>query len=256
MTSEAAMPSLRGKVALVTGASRGIGREIALALAGAGADVALAGRDTGRLDGVAGEVRALGRTALPVATDVTDRAHVENLVARTVAELGGLDVVVNNSGVVSSVPLLEVTDEEWDRVLDTNLRGVFLVTRAAGRHLVEQGSGKVVNIASNFAFKGVAGHAAYCASKAAVVAFTRTMAVEWARHGVQVNALAPGYVATDLNADVRSDADAEARIVRSVPARRMGRADEMGPWVVLLASSASDYMTGETVTIDGGLTAR
>jgi NAD(P)-dependent dehydrogenase (short-subunit alcohol dehydrogenase family) len=247
---------LDGRVAVVTGASRGIGRAIALALAGAGADVALAGRDVARLDAVAGEIRDGGRRALAVPADVTDRGQVDALVARTVDELGGLDVVVNNSGVVSSLPLLETTDEEWDRVLDTNLRGVFLVTRAAGRHLVEQGSGKVVNIASNFAFKGVAGHAAYCASKAGVVAFTRTMAVEWARYGVQVNALAPGYVETDLNADVRADPDAAARIVRSVPARRMGVADEFGPWAVLLASPASDYMTGETVTIDGGLTAR
>lgn len=247
---------LDGRVAVVTGASRGIGRSIALALAEAGADVALAGRDVARLDAVAGQIRDSGRSALAVPTDVTDRARVDALVARTVDELGGLDIVVNNSGVVSSLPLLEVSDEEWDRVLDTNLRGVFLVTRAAGRHLVEQGSGKVVNIASNFAFKGVAGHAAYCASKAGVVAFTRAMAVEWARYGVQVNALAPGYVETDLNADVRADPDAAERIVRSVPARRMGRADEFGPWVVLLASPASDYMTGETVTIDGGLTAR
>jgi NAD(P)-dependent dehydrogenase (short-subunit alcohol dehydrogenase family) len=247
---------LDGRVAVVTGASRGIGRAIALALAGAGADVALAGRDVARLDAVAGEIRDGGRRALAVPADVTDRGQVDALVARTVDELGGLDVVVNNSGVVSSLPLLEMSDEEWDRVLDTNLRGVFLVTRAAGRHLVQQGSGKVVNIASNFAFKGVAGHAAYCASKAGVVAFTRAMAVEWARFGVQVNALAPGYVETDLNADVRADPDAAARIVRSVPARRMGHADEFGPWVVLLASSASDYMTGETVTIDGGLTAR
>jgi NAD(P)-dependent dehydrogenase (short-subunit alcohol dehydrogenase family) len=247
---------LDGRVAVVTGASRGIGRSIALALAEAGADVALAGRDVARLDAVAGQIRDGGRSALAVPTDVTDRARVDALVARTVDELGGLDIVVNNSGVVSSLPLLEVSDEEWDRVLDTNLRGVFLVTRAAGRHLVGQGSGKVVNIASNFAFKGVAGHAAYCASKAGVVAFTRAMAVEWARYGVQVNALAPGYVETDLNADVRADPDAAERIVRSVPARRMGRADEFGPWVVLLASPASDYMTGETVTIDGGLTAR
>jgi NAD(P)-dependent dehydrogenase (short-subunit alcohol dehydrogenase family) len=247
---------LDGRVAVVTGASRGIGRAIALALAEAGADVALAGRDVARLDAVAGEIRGGGRRAVAVPTDVTNRAQVDALVARTVDELGGLDVVVNNSGVVSSLPLLEVTDEEWDRVLDTNLRGVFLVTRAAGRHLVEQGSGKVVNVASNFAFKGVAGHAAYCASKAGVVGFTRAMAVEWARYGVQVNALAPGYVETDLNAEVRADPEAEARIVRSVPARRMGTAGEFGPWAVLLASPASDYMTGETVTIDGGLTAR
>lgn len=247
---------LDGRIALVTGASRGIGRSLALALAEAGADLALAGRDVARLDAVAAEIRSLGRRALPVPTDVTVRSQVDSLVERCVDELGGLDVVVNNSGVVSSLPLLEVSDEEWDRVVDTNLRGVFLVTRAAGRHMVQQGAGKVVNIASNFAFKGVAGHAAYCASKAGVVAFTRAMAVEWARYGVQVNALAPGYFETDLNADVRADPDVAGRIVRSVPARRMGQSDELGPWVVLLASSASDYMTGETVTIDGGLTAR
>jgi 2-deoxy-D-gluconate 3-dehydrogenase len=248
--------SLQGKVALVTGANRGLGRSIALELAGAGADVVLAARDKAALDAVAAEVVALGVRALPVSLDITDAAAVRGLVDGAVAELGRLDIVVNNSGVVSSVPLLDCDEDEWDRVMNTNLRGVYLVTRAAGRHLLAQGSGKVINIASNFAFKGVANHAAYCASKAAVVAFTKAMAIEWAPHGVQVNALAPGYFATDLNAEVRADGAANERIVRSVPAKRMGRPDELGPWVLLLASPASDYMTGETIVIDGGLTAR
>jgi NAD(P)-dependent dehydrogenase (short-subunit alcohol dehydrogenase family) len=248
--------TLHGRTAIVTGAGRGIGRAAALALAGAGADLALAARSKDQLERVAGEVEDLGRRALVVPTDVTDREAVERLVTRTVEELGGLDVLVNNSGIVDSTPLLEQDPDQWDRVFDTNVRGTYLATRAAGEHLVGQGSGKVVNVASNFAFKGVPGHAAYCASKAAVVSFTRTMAVEWARHNVQVNALAPGYVATDLNAELRADEDAQARILRSVPARRMGEPEEMAPWIVLLAGPASDFMTGETVVVDGGQTAR
>jgi len=248
--------TLSGRTAIVTGAGRGIGRAAALALAGAGADVALAARSKDQLERVAGEVEDLGRRALVVPTDVTDRDAVERLVTRTVEGLGRIDVLVNNSGVVDSTPLLEQEPEQWDRVFDTNVRGTYLATRAAGEHLVAQGSGKVVNIASNFAFKGVPGHAAYCASKAAVVAFTRTMAVEWARHNVQVNALAPGYVATDLNAELRADEEAQAKVLRSVPARRMGEPEEMAPWVVLLAGPASDFMTGETVVVDGGQTAR
>lgn len=250
------LTSLTGRRALVTGAGRGIGRAIALALAGAGADVALSGRDEQRLAAVAEEIRAVGRRAAVVPADVTDSVAVAGMVAGAVDALGGLDVVVNNSGVHSSRPLLETTDEEWDRVLGTNLRGVFLVCREAGRHLVAQGSGKVVNVASNFAFKGVPEHGAYCASKAAVVALTKSLATEWARAGVQVNALCPGYVATDLNAYVRADPEAEKHVLRSVPARRMARAEELGPWAVLLASAASDYMTGEAIVIDGGLVAR
>lgn len=248
--------TLAGRTAVITGAGRGIGKEIALALAAAGAQVALAARSADQLGEVAAVVRDRGGRALVVPTDVTDPAAVQRLVERTVAELGGLDVVVNNSGAIDSTPLLEQDPSEWDRVLTTNLRGTYLVTRAAGAHLVEQGSGKVINIASNFAFMGVPGHAAYCASKAAVVSFTRTMAVEWARYGVQVNALAPGYVETDLNADLRADEEAQARVLRAVPARRMGRPEELGPWSVLLAGAASDFVTGETVVLDGGQSAR
>ena len=248
--------SLEGKVALVTGAGRGLGRAMALALAEAGADVALAARSKDQLESVAAEVESLGRAAVSVPTDVTDAAAVQDLVGTTLDRLGGLHVVVNNSGVISSTPLLEQDPDEWQRVMDTNVRGTYLVTRAAGAHLVSQGSGKVVNVASNFAFKGVPNHAAYCASKAAVVSFTRSMAVEWARYGVQVNAIAPGYFATDMNAELRADPDALSVVLRSVPARRMGEATELSAWLVLLAGPASDFMTGETIVVDGGQTAR
>jgi len=247
---------LEGKVAIVTGAGRGLGRAIAVALADAGADVALAARSKNQLEAAAAEVERRGRRAIAVPTDVTDADAVQQLVDATLDGLGRLDILVNNSGVLDSVPLLEQEPEAWDRVLSTNLRGTYLATRAAGARMVEQGSGKVVNITSNFAFTGVANHAAYCASKAAVVAFTRAMAVEWARHGVQVNALAPGYFATDMNAGLRADPDALAKVLRAVPARRMGRPDELSSWLVLLAGSASDFMTGETIVVDGGQTAR
>ena len=247
---------LAGKVAIVTGAGRGLGRAMAVALAAAGADVALAARSGDQLRAVAGEVEELGRRALAVPTDVTDADAVGALVEATVTGLGRLDVLVNNSGVIDSTPLLEQEPSAWDRVLDTNVRGTYLATRAAGAHLVRQRSGKVVNIASNFAFAGVADHAAYCTSKAAVVAFTRAMAVEWARYGVQVNALAPGYFETDMNAELRGDPDLLAKVLRAVPARRMGQPAELADWLVLLAGPASDFMTGQTVVVDGGQTAR
>ncbi len=249
-------PSLLGRTAVVTGAGRGLGRAMAMALAEAGADVALAARSKDQLEEVAADVERLGRRALAVPTDVTDATAVQHLVDTTVAELGALDVLVNNSGVIDSTPLLDQDPAAWDRVMDTNVRGTYLATRAAGAHMVAQGRGKVVNIASNFAFTGVADHAAYCASKAAVVAFTRAMAVEWARHGIQVNALAPGYFATDMNATLRADPGALAKVLRAVPARRMGEAHELSAWLVLLAGPASDFMTGETIVVDGGQTAR
>lgn len=247
---------LEGKVAIVTGAGRGLGRAMAVALAHAGADVSLAARSKDQLEAVAAEVELCGRRAIAVPTDVTDAEAVQQLVDVTVGGLGGLDILVNNSGVIDSTPLLEQEPEAWDRVLTTNVRGTYLVTRAAGARMVAQGAGKVVNIASNFAFTGVGNHAAYCTSKAAVVGFTRAMAVEWARHGVQVNALAPGYFATDMNAGLRADPDAMAKVLRAVPARRMGQPDELSAWLVLLAGPASDFMTGETIVIDGGQSAR
>jgi NAD(P)-dependent dehydrogenase (short-subunit alcohol dehydrogenase family) len=249
-------PELTGKVAIVTGAGRGLGRSMAQALVDAGAAVTVAARTGTELDAFVDEVKAMGGQALACPTDITDEIAVQRMVEATVQTFGRLDVLVNNSGILASTPLLDQPADEWDRVIATNLRGTYLATRAAGRHMVAQGRGKVVNIASNFALQGVAGHAAYSASKAGVIGFTRSMAIEWARHNVQVNAIAPGYFATPLNAELRADAEALAKVVRAVPARRMGEADELKPWLLLLAGHASDFMTGEVVVIDGGQSVR
>jgi 2-deoxy-D-gluconate 3-dehydrogenase len=255
MTSPLGQP-LEGKVVVVTGAGRGLGRAMATALAGAGALVAVAARTLVELDSFTAEQAAAGRKALACPTDITDRRSVDEMIETVVRQFGRLDILVNNAGTVASTPLLDQEPEEWDRVIATNLRGTYLATRAAGRHLVAQGSGKVVNIASNFALQGVANHAAYSASKAAVVAFTRSMAIEWARYGVQVNALAPGYFATAMNEELRADQAAADRVVRAIPARRFGRPEEIAPWLLLLAGPQSDFMTGEVIVIDGGQSVR
>jgi NAD(P)-dependent dehydrogenase (short-subunit alcohol dehydrogenase family) len=245
-----------GQVAIVTGAGRGLGRAIAEALNAAGAHVVAAGRTASQLDDFVKAAEAEGRSALAVPTDVTNQDSVLALVDATVAAFGRVDILVNNSGVLTSTPLLDTDPDEWSRVVDTNLGGTYLMTRAVGQHLVAQRAGKIINIASNFALMGVANHAAYAASKAGIIAFTQCMAVEWARHNVQVNALAPGYFATEFNAAMRADQALTDKVVRAIPARRMGEPGELAPWVLLLASSASDFMTGETIVIDGGQAVR
>ena len=243
---------LDGRVAIVTGASRGLGRSMALALAEAGADVAVAARSEAELAETAGIIEKLGRRAMVIPTDVTVYAQVETLVERTAAALGRLDIIVNNSGIATVMPVAEMPPEDFRRTVEVNLVGVFNGCRAAAGRLIAQKSGKIINLASVLGASGLSGYAAYSASKGGVIALTRALAVEWARYSIQVNAMAPGWFVTDMNSRAFDDARVRERLLRDVPARRTGRLDEIGPLVVYLASSASDYMTGQTVFLDGG----
>ncbi len=246
---------LDGKVAIVTGASRGLGRAMALALAEAGADVAVAARSKRDLEETARQIEQRGRRAVGVETEVASYPQMEALVAHTVRALGGLHILVNNSGIARVAPVAEMVPEDFRLTLEVNLVGVFNGCRAVAAHLIAQRSGKVINISSVLGQVGLPGYAAYAASKGGIVAFTRALAAEWARHNIQVNALAPGWFVTDMNAEAFADPKIRERLLREVPARRTGRVEEIGPLVVYLASMASDFMTGQTVVLDGGQSA-
>jgi 2-deoxy-D-gluconate 3-dehydrogenase len=223
-----------------------------VALAAAGAHVALAARSRPDLDETARQVEAHGVRALVVPTDVSRYDEVDALMRRTVADLGRLDIVVNNSGVAKVVPLAEATPEDWRAIIDVNLTGVFNGCRAAAPHLIAQRSGKVINLASVLGAVGLPGYTLYSASKGGVIALTRTLAVEWARHNVQVNAIAPGWFVTDMNEAAFSNPHVNERLTRDIPMRRTGRLEEIGPLAVYLASPGSEFMTGQTLFLDGG----
>ena len=226
---------------------------MALALAEAGAHVALAARAKADLEATAAEVERRGARALVVPTDVADPAQVEALMRETVGALGRLDIVVNNSGIAKPAPLAESTAADWRAIVDVNLGGVVHGCRAAAPYFIAQRSGKVINLASVLGHVGLPAYTLYAATKAGVIGFTRALAVEWARHNVQVNAIAPGWFVTDMNDAAFAEPRIRERLLRDVPARRTGRVEEIGPLVVYLASPASDFMTGQTVFLDGGL---
>jgi 2-deoxy-D-gluconate 3-dehydrogenase len=248
--------SLDGKVAVVTGAGRGLGQAIACALAEAGADVALLARSAEELGATARQVQSFGRRALALPTDVTAEAAVEDAAEAVVESFGRVDVLVNNAGVGHVAPLLELTLDQLRRILDVNVVGAFLAARAFGAHMVAQRKGTIINIASIAGLAGEPELTAYAASKGAIIAFTRALAVEWARHGVTVNALAPGYFRTDLNKKALDNPEIGPRIVKHIPLRRVGQPEELGPMVVYLASDAAAFMTGSVVVVDGGQVAR
>lgn len=248
--------SLEGKRALVTGASRGLGRAMAEALAAAGADVVCASSTLSGTDETAAAVRALGRTAWQVEADLSDRGAVLAMADEAERRAGRIDVLVNNGGTIRRHPATEYPLEEWDAVIRTNLDSVFVLSQRLGRKMVERGAGKIVNVASLLSFSGGITVPAYTASKHAVAGLTRALANEWARHGVQVNAIAPGYFRTDNTQRLREDATRSAEIGARIPAARWGEpADLAGP-VVFLASSASDYVNGHVLLVDGGWMAR
>ena len=244
---------LSGRTALVTGASGGLGAHFARVLARHGAAVVLAARRVDRLEGLAGEIAAAGGRAHAVAMDVTDAASVEAAVGAAEAALGTVDVLVNNSGVAGrGARLLDLEDADVAGVLDVNLTGAFRVAKAVVRRLTGAGKpGSVVNVASILAFGTSPGVAPYAASKAGLAHLTRSMALEWARYGVRVNALAPGYVLTDINRDY-FESDAGKAMIRRVPQRRLGEPSDLDGPLLLLASDASRYMTGAVLTVDGG----
>lgn len=246
---------LNGKVALVTGAGRGLGQGAAVAFAEAGADVAIA--DVLDTDETAAKVRALGRRACQIQANLLERSSVPNIVAKAVAELGGIDILLNNAGIIRRAPLLEFTEKDWDEVIQINESAVFFLSQAVARQMVQQArGGKIINIASLLSFQGGIRVPSYTASKSAVQGLTRLMANELAPHHINVNAVAPGYMATDNTAPLRADAQRSAEILGRIPAGRWGTPEDLHGTLVFLASAASDYVTGYTLAVDGGWLAR
>jgi 2-deoxy-D-gluconate 3-dehydrogenase len=244
---------LDGKAALVTGASRGLGAGIAIALASAGADVALHG--SGQPPASTAQAIAAGgggRTHLLVA-DLADPASSSQLVRDALAAFGRLDIVVNNAGIIRRRPAVEHSDEDWDAVLQVNLSSVFRLCRAAGRHMLERGGGgKIINVASLLSFQGGVTVPGYAAAKGGVMQLTKALANEWAPHGINVNAIAPGYMLTDNTTALRADETRSSQITARIPAGRWGTPDDLAGAAIFLSSRASDYVHGHTLVVDGG----
>ncbi len=250
------MFDLRGKVALVTGGSRGIGREISLALARAGADVAInyvGNRDKAKE--VVSGILALGRRSTALRADVSLRAEVEAMVETVIQDFGSLDILINNAGVLTFEPFLEMKEDTWDQVIDVNLKGQFLVAQAASRHMVRRGRGRIINmgsIASGQVGVGYPNVAHYTASKGGVIAMTETMALELGPLGITVNAIAPGLIGTDMTQGVLANEEVRREVVRRIPRGRIGRPEDVAAMAVFLASDEADYCTGSTFYVDGG----
>jgi 2-deoxy-D-gluconate 3-dehydrogenase len=245
---------LTGKTAIVTGANTGIGQGIALALASAGASIAAVGRSAATE--TVEKARALGVKAEIISADLSTIEPVGRIVDETVDKLGGLDILVNNAGIIRRNDSLDFTEEDWDAVIDTNLKSTFFLCQAAGRHMVRQGRGKIINIASMLSFQGGIRVPSYTASKSGVAGLTKLLACEWAAKGINVNAIAPGYIATNNTTALQADETRNRQIVERIPAGRWGDPGDLGGAAVFLASSASDYVQGHVLAVDGGWLAR
>jgi 2-deoxy-D-gluconate 3-dehydrogenase len=245
---------LVGKAAIVTGASRGLGQAMTIALAEAGADVVAA--DIGKSAETRDRIQAFGRRCEIVEVDVAAAGAAQMLVDKTLAAFGRLDILVNNAGIIRRAPILEFTEKDWDDVMNVNIRGLFLLSQAAARVMVKQGRGKIINIASMLSFQGGIRVPSYTASKSAVMGLTRLLACELGPQGINTNAIAPGYMATDNTKALREDPERNKAILERIPMGRWGTPEDLRGIVVFLASAASDYVNGYTIAVDGGWLAR
>jgi NAD(P)-dependent dehydrogenase (short-subunit alcohol dehydrogenase family) len=247
--------SLDGKIAVVTGGTSGIGRALSLGLAEAGADVVATARRQQQVDDTAAEIEARGRQTLRLASDVCDRESLEELFSATLEKFSKVDILINCAGRIKRTPTLTMPEEEWADILDTNLTGTLRACQIFGRHMLERGYGRIVNIASLNSFVALNEVAAYAASKAGVASLTRSLAVEWSRKGVTVNAIAPGVFRTDLNASLLDSTPRGQELLMRTPMGRFGKTEELIGAAIYLASDAASFVTGQTLVVDGGFLA-
>ena len=246
------MFDLNGKTAFVTGASRGIGRGVAVSLAQAGADVALIGRDTAALEETLAAVKAHGRRALALKTDVTRAGSIDAAVVQTVKTFGKIDILVCNAGVQKLKPFLDMKPEDWRGLISTNLEGAIMTLQAVGKGMVAQKSGSIITMSSIYSFVGAPWNSIYCMTKGGLSQLSKALAVEWARYNVRVNAICPGWIETDLTRPYMQDQKTVDAGLRQIPLRRFGTPDDIGPMAVYLASDEASFVTGQAYVIDGG----
>ncbi len=246
---------LVGKSAVVIGGTSGIGRAISVGFAQAGADVAASSRRTEEVESTAREIEKASRHALRVTSDVTDRASLEKLLQAGIQAFGKVDILVNSAGRTKRGPSLDFSESDWNGIMETNLTGAFRACQVFGRHMIQRGSGSIINIASLATFVGLFEVAAYCASKAAIGALTKSLAIEWARHGVRVNGIAPGVIKTALNEKLIDGTPRGQEFLLRTPAQRFGKVEELAGAAIFLASDASSYVNGEILCVDGGMLA-
>ncbi|MBU8689784.1 SDR family oxidoreductase [Priestia megaterium] len=246
---------LKGKKVLVTGGSKGIGKDIALAFAKQGADVVITGRNEADLVSTTYELKQIHPNAFYLKADIQDIQSVYEMVDNVVSTLGNIDVLINNAGINIPKPALEVTEKDWNQVIDTNLKGTFFCAQRVGKHMIEQGGGKIINMVSQMAFVGYVKRSVYCSSKGGAVQLTKALAVEWAPYNVRVNAVAPTFIETDFTKEMFEDREFYQDVVSRIPLGKLAQPSDVTGAVLFLASDLAQFITGETIKVDGGWTA-
>ncbi|QHA93772.1 SDR family oxidoreductase [Bacillus sp. N1-1] len=243
--------NLQGKVAAITGATRGIGKSMVVALAEAGADIALLQRNPEQLD-IKNEIETLGRKCVIIPCDLEDQDQVKEAIPNVINHFGRIDILINNAGIQRRSPSIDFLESDWDDVIDINLKAVWLLCQEAGRYMVPEGHGKIVNLASLLSYQGGVTVPAYAAAKGGVAQLTKALSNEWAKHNVNVNAIVPGYIATDMNTAILENATRNAQILDRIPAERWGDPEDFKGTILYLTSAASDYVHGHLLAVDGG----